>query len=138
MKKKYRIYNLYECVFPAGDHDTLSEAIEDCRRQLFESLFTEELIIMNTLKDRIVRRFHWEDFNKGGKMYKPPICPKCKSENIIDIVYGYPMASTMKKAEKGKVRLGGCCVGLHDPRYYCKKCDKEFGEIGVCPKEFGK
>jgi len=141
MKKKYRIYNLYECVFPAGDHDTLEEAIEDCRRQLFESLFTEGLIIIikdSQNKDRIVRRFHWEDFNKGGKLYKPPACSKCKSEETIDIVYGYPTTKTMKKAERGEIYLGGCCITNNDPPWYCKKCQRSFGKIKLTGKGLGQ
>ena len=131
MKKKYRIYNLYECVFPAGDHDTLQEAIEDCRWQLFQSLFTDELIIVNTLKDRIVKRFHWEDFNVGGKMYKPFACSRCGSDNTIDIIFGFPTPSTMKKAERGEVWLGGCEVTDNDPLWYCKDCKREFGKINI-------
>ena len=141
MKKKYRIYNLYEACFPAGDFDTLEEAIEDCRRQLFESLFTEELIIVNTLKDKIIRRIYWRDCNVGGKLHKPeskskPACPKCQSENTIDIVFGYPTRSTMKKAERGEVWLGGCCITNNDPQWYCKGCKREFGKINKKGERF--
>lgn len=138
MKKKYRIYNLYECVFPAGDHDTLEEAIEDCRRQLFESLFTDELIIVNTLKDKIVRRIYWRDCNVGGKMYKPelkseskskPACPKCGGQETIPILYGYPSPATLRKWKRKEVELGGCCIGNNDPQWYCKNCQKNFGRL---------
>ncbi len=38
------------------------------------------------------------------------VCPKCKSDNIIPIVYGYPAKETMELADAGKVKLGGCQV----------------------------
>lgn len=63
------------------------------------------------------------------KFERPTECPNCRSKNIIDIVYGYPTAKAMKEAEKGKIHLGGCCVGLNDPQWYCKSCKKEFGKI---------
>lgn len=137
--KKYRIFNLYEACFPAGDHDTIKEAIEDCRHQLFESPFTEELIIVNTLKDKIIRRIYWRDCNVGGKLYKPelklepeskPACPKCRNKkDVIPINYGLPMPELMKKAERGEVRLGGCCISDVDPQWFCKSCQKNFGRL---------
>lgn len=36
------------------------------------------------------------------------ICPKCKSKNIISIVYGYPSSELFELSEQGKVKLGGC------------------------------
>ncbi len=129
MKNRYRVFILSEACVRSGDYDTLSEAIEHCRQNMFEALFIDEMIIEDTLKDRIVRRFHWEDFNEGGKMFKPPACPKCKSENTIPISYGYPSEKGMRQAEKGKIKLGGCCISDNDPQWYCKSCKKEFGKI---------
>lgn len=42
------------------------------------------------------------------------VCPKGHSDKIIPIVYGLPTKKTMKKAENGKVKLGGCTP-------YCEK-----------------
>jgi transcription elongation factor Elf1 len=58
---------------------------------------------------------------------KPKVCPRCNSENIVDIVYGYPLPETKEKASKGEVKLGGC--GIYDgmPIYHCKDCGYEFG-----------
>lgn len=38
------------------------------------------------------------------------ICPKCKSNNVIPIMYGYPAPEAMEEAEKGNLKLGGCEV----------------------------
>ena len=35
------------------------------------------------------------------------ICPKCKSNNVIPIMYGYPAPEAMEEAEKGNLKLGG-------------------------------
>ena len=57
-------------------------------------------------------------------------CPKCGSKkDVIPIVYGYPTAQTMKGAEKGKFKLGGCCISDVDPQWCCKRCKSEFGKI---------
>ena len=38
------------------------------------------------------------------------ICPKCKSNNVIPIMYGCPAPEAMEEAEKGNLKLGGCEV----------------------------
>lgn len=38
------------------------------------------------------------------------ICPKCKSNNIISIMYGYSAPSAIEEAERGNLILGGCEV----------------------------
>jgi len=57
-------------------------------------------------------------------------CPKCGSKkDVIPIAYGYPTAQTMKEAEKGNIKLGGCCISDVDPQWWCKRCKREFGKI---------
>lgn len=58
-------------------------------------------------------------------------CPRCKSKNIIDIVYGYPNRELMAKAERGEVKLGGCEVDENNPTHFCRDCLKEFGKRSV-------
>jgi hypothetical protein len=55
-------------------------------------------------------------------------CPKCRSINTISIVYGLPAPELFEKAEEGKVKLGGCCVGENDPDFYCKDCEYEWNK----------
>ena len=38
------------------------------------------------------------------------ICPKCKSENIIPIMSGYPDPEAMEAAVAGELKIGGCEV----------------------------
>lgn len=59
---------------------------------------------------------------------KRVICPNCKSNNIIPIVYGYPTLKTWEEAEKGKLKLGGCeiLIGCEQPDLYCKECKFEW------------
>lgn len=58
---------------------------------------------------------------------KRPICPRCGSKDVLRIVYGLPGPELMERAEKGLVKLGGCCVDGNDPEWYCRKCSSEFG-----------
>ncbi len=57
----------------------------------------------------------------------PPICPECDAgKSIIPIVYGKPGRELMERAERGEVKLGGCCVTEESPRHYCRDCDLDF------------
>jgi hypothetical protein len=47
-------------------------------------------------------------------------CPLGHTNDIIPIVYGLPSEKGIKKAEKGKIELGGCSVTECDPKWYCK------------------
>ena len=49
-------------------------------------------------------------------------CPKCKSNQVIPILYGMPGMDAFEDEEKGKVKLAGCVVTDSDPNQYCKKC----------------
>lgn len=125
MKKKFQVFIIDEATLLYSDYDTLSEAIEACRSALFEALFIDEMIIENS-KGEIVKRFFWQDFNEGGKLYNPK-CPQCKERKSIPIRYGYPSASTLRKAEKGLIKLGGCEVGgIDDPTRHCLDCGKNW------------
>lgn len=52
------------------------------------------------------------------------VCPKCKSKNIIPIVYGYPSSELFELSGQGKVKLGGCerVFGYMQSNRYCKDC----------------
>ena len=54
---------------------------------------------------------------------KPP-CPKCGSELILDITYGYPSPEAF---EDKSFFSGGCCLESGSPAYHCKSCGHEFG-----------
>ena len=56
-------------------------------------------------------------------------CPKCKSNMIIDIVYGYPGDKLLSDAIQSKVKLGGCVIWGDDPEYTCKSCGHNFGGL---------
>lgn len=49
------------------------------------------------------------------------VCPVCKTDkNSVPIIYGKPTQETVKRAEKGEMRLGGCVIGPHAPQHYCR------------------
>ncbi len=57
-------------------------------------------------------------------MKKPAECPKCKSEKVMRIQYGYPDPSYKIPDD---VYLGGCCVTGEDPDWHCDSCSWEWG-----------
>lgn len=56
------------------------------------------------------------DYPKGFK----PVCPKGHKDEIVPIIYGFPLDKERRKAERGKIYLGGCIISGCDPGYYCK------------------
>ena len=53
------------------------------------------------------------------------ICPKGHTDGIIPIVYGFPSKKTMKKADKGKLKLGGC-DNTPCAKWHCKSHNIDF------------
>ncbi len=54
------------------------------------------------------------------------ICPRCKSSDVIPIIYGFPSQDAMKAYEEGRVKIGGCIVEDDAPNLSCKSCGKEW------------
>ena len=53
-------------------------------------------------------------------------CSKCKSTNIVPIVYGLPSAELQEKINRGEVASGGCLIYGGEPNWKCKDCTEEF------------
>ena len=56
-----------------------------------------------------------------GVVKSKKVCPLGHKDDIVRIEYGLPSMKTSKKADKGKIELGGCIVTGCDPIWYCKK-----------------
>ena len=56
------------------------------------------------------------------------ICPKCHSELILDITYGYPSSEAF---EDKSFFSGGCCVDDESPAYHCNSCGNNFGTLDM-------
>ena len=56
-------------------------------------------------------------------------CPKCKSNMIIDIVYGFPSKKMCDDATSNKINLGGCIKEPNNPDHKYKSCGYEFKEL---------
>ena len=58
-------------------------------------------------------------------------CPNCNGTNVAEIMYGLPTQEFMeeldKEKNKGKYRLGGCCISNDDPAFSCNDCGNLFG-----------
>jgi isocitrate lyase len=53
-------------------------------------------------------------------------CPQCDSEDVVDIVYGYPSEQTLQSWFKKEIELGGCIIQDENPRHKCKKCEHQW------------
>ena len=59
-------------------------------------------------------------------------CPKCNSNNIIPIIYGYPTQEMFQDSDNDKCILGGCCIAADEEteksldKYHCKDCGFEW------------
>ena len=53
-------------------------------------------------------------------------CPKCQSNMIIDIVYGFPTKKMLEDASNNKINLGGYSMNSNNLKYKCKSCSYEF------------
>jgi len=59
-------------------------------------------------------------------MKNKPICSKCGSDKVIEIMYGYPLEFMLKKEKRGEIKLGGCIQKSKDPNWFCKDCEHSF------------
>lgn len=50
------------------------------------------------------------------------ICPKCRSEKVVPIVYGLPGPEMFEAAERGEISLGGCELSFDNPVVECLDC----------------
>lgn len=55
------------------------------------------------------------------------VCPKCKSNMIIDIVYGNLNKKIMEEVSQNKIAYGGSSLEPSKPKYKCKSCQHQFG-----------
>jgi hypothetical protein len=63
---------------------------------------------------------------------QPVLCPKCKSDRVVYILYGEPqMAEDLKRAlASRKVELGGCIITPDSKRWECRSCGHRWGAVG--------
>jgi len=52
-------------------------------------------------------------------------CPKCKSNMIIDIVYGFPTKRILEEASNNRIILGGIDNDTNSCNFRCKSCSYE-------------
>lgn len=58
------------------------------------------------------------------------ICPQCRREESVPVIWGLPAAETMELAERGLVALGGCMAPGEDVAFHCRACGLEWGHEG--------
>lgn len=55
------------------------------------------------------------------------ICPKCGSNKILKIVYGYPSDELNEASKREEVFLGGYCADINNPTAFCNECEYRWG-----------
>jgi|SaaInlStandDraft_6_1057023.scaffolds.fasta_scaffold292915_1 hypothetical protein len=69
---------------------------------------------------------------KTRKHQKDRLCPKCRSDKVIPIVYGLiDSPDAIQKIKNGEFDSGGCCVYEDSPKWKCRDCEESFGKIGL-------
>lgn len=60
---------------------------------------------------------------------KVPKCPNCNND-LVDILYGFPIGEAFRKAERKEIYLGGCVKfdGFQQPIYHCYTCSRSYFE----------
>jgi len=66
------------------------------------------------------------DCEGTGKKYRKYYCPKCKGEEAVQILYGYPLDETLNAWQNKEIDLGGCVVSEGMVNRRCKKCNFEW------------
>lgn len=65
------------------------------------------------------------------------LCPKCHSDQIMEIIYGLPPITKklQKDLDKKKVTLGGCMVMEDSPKWACAVCHCRFHSPPINKKQ---
>jgi len=58
-----------------------------------------------------------------------PLCPECRSADVIPILYGLPTSEAFEMEQQGKVRLGGCMIDAESSRWECTACGTTFANF---------
>ncbi len=53
-------------------------------------------------------------------------CPKCNSDKVVPILYGYPSGDMVEKLSRGEIEIGGCIVMPDNPKWHCNNCENEW------------
>ena len=56
----------------------------------------------------------------------PKVCPRCGSEDVLRIVYGYETPELTKGVQRGEVAYGGRVTHEGMPTYKCASCQMTF------------
>ncbi len=65
------------------------------------------------------------------------LCPKCSSDQIMEIIYGLPPIAEelQKKLDKKAITLGGCMVDEDSPSWACAECRCRFQSPPINKKQ---
>lgn len=61
-------------------------------------------------------------------MESPKACPRCRSDEVVPVVYGMPSAELVEQSRAGRVALGGEVHWPEAPDWRCVACGHEWDE----------
>ena len=61
-------------------------------------------------------------------MESPSRCPRCRSDEVVPIVYGMLSPELVEESRAGRVALGGRVVFPESPEWRCVACGLEWRE----------
>lgn len=104
-------------IIEAPSHENLKQLLSAYARKDVEVHDPNILLNINTM----------EEYQDAGLPLGEKTCPVCRcSDEVVPVIYGMPSYELFLEAERGLVRLGGCCVSEENPQWYCKRDDREF------------
>ncbi len=56
-------------------------------------------------------------------------CPECESQNIIELIWGYPSSELRENKNHKKFELRGCIVDSDSKKWKCNDCLNEWGDL---------
>jgi molybdenum cofactor cytidylyltransferase len=104
-------------IIEAPSHENLKQVLSAYARTNVEVHDPNILVNINTI----------EEYQDAGLPLGEKTCPVCRrSDEVVSVIYGMPSHELFLEAERGLVRLGGCCVSDENPQWYCRLDDLEF------------
>lgn len=59
----------------------------------------------------------------------PGKCPRCATDAVRPILYGFPASEAEGEAARGEIVLGGCVVSEEAHIWRCTRCGAEGGRL---------
>ena len=109
--------NLAQAILEEPSHESLKQILSAFERTTVDVHDPYILTNINTM----------DEYQKAGLPLGKNTCPVCRRyDKVVPVIHGMPSHELFLEAERGLLRLGGCCVSDENPQWYCRRDDVEF------------